>query len=194
MHCPEGTRRASDLRETGCACPICTEHSIGDIAANETLLAEHNLHVCFAAVREVRRAIAQGDLWELVERRARAHPSLLGALRELRHHNAFLEESEPISRRGALYYVGPETAHRPILHRFRRRVIERYRSPPAKGLLILPERGRPFSETFAPILSQVLPNASVHAVVKSPGGRVPTEPAGVWPVSQAIVPARPHFE
>src|SRR5438876_1052003 len=133
---PEGTRRASELRETGCACPICTEHSIGDIAANETLLAEHNLHVCFAAVREVRRAIAQGDLWELVERRARAHPSLLGALRELRQHNAFLEESEPISRRGALYYVGPETAHRPILHRFRRRAIERYRPPPSKGLRV----------------------------------------------------------
>src|SRR5437763_7325729 len=105
---PEGTRRASELRETGCACPICTEHSIGDIAANETLLAEHNLHVCFAAVREVRRAIAQGDLWELVERRARAHPSLLGALRELRQHNAFLEESEPISRRGACTTSDPK--------------------------------------------------------------------------------------
>src|SRR5437867_518948 len=154
---PEGTRRASELRESGCACPICTEHSIADIAADETLLAEHNLHVCFAAVREVRRAIAQGDLWELVDRRARAHPALLGALRELRQHNAFLEESEPISRRGALYYVGPETAHRPILHRFRRRAIERYRTPPSKGLLCLPERGRPFSETFAPILSHVLP-------------------------------------
>src|SRR5207244_2345081 len=175
-------------------CPICTEHSMADIAANETLLAEHNLHVCFAAVREVRRAIAQGDLWELVERRARAHPALLGALRELRQHNAFLEESEPISRRGALYYVGPETAHRPILHRFRRRAIERYRPPPSKGLLVLPERGRPFSETFAPILSQVLPQANVHAVVKSLWGPVPIELDHVWPMSQSIVPERPDIE
>src|SRR5439155_992144 len=191
---PEGTRRASELRESGCACPICTDHSMADIAADETLLAEHNLHVCFAAVREVRRAIAQGDLWELVERRARAHPALLGALWELRQHNAFLEESEPISRRGALYYVGPETAHRPILHRFRRRAIERYRSPPAKGLLVLPERGRPFSETFAPILSQVLPKASVHAIVKSLWGPVPIELDHVWPMSQSIVPERPDIE
>src|SRR5438046_10118801 len=76
---PEGTRHASELRETGCACPICTEHSIGDIAANETLLAEHNLHVCFAAVRAVRRAIAQGVRWGLVGRRARGRPSPLGA-------------------------------------------------------------------------------------------------------------------
>jgi len=156
---PEGTRRASELRESGCACPICTDHSMADIAADETLLAEHNLHVCFAAVREVRRAIAQGDLWELVERRARAHPALLGALRELRQHNAFLEESEP-----------------------------------AKGLLVLPERGRPFSETFAPILSQVLPKASVHAIVKSLWGPVPIELDHVWPMSQSIVPERPDIE
>src|SRR5213594_1611646 len=191
---PEGTRRASELRESGCACPICTDHSMADIAADETLLAEHNLHVCFAAVREVRRAIAQGDLWELVERRARAHPALLGALRELRQHNAFLEESEPISRRGALYYVGPETAHRPILHRFRRRAIERYTPPPAKGLLVFPEGGRPFAETFAPILSQVLPQANVHAVVKSLWGPVPIELDHVWPMSQSIVPERPDIE
>src|SRR5213079_3016622 len=111
-----------------------------------------------------------------------------------RQHNAFLEESEPISRRGALYYVGPETAHRPILHRFRRRAIERYRPPPSKGLLVLPERGRPFSETFAPILSQVLPQANVHAVVKSLWGPVPIELDHVWPMSQSIVPERPDIE
>src|SRR2546430_15440315 len=175
MLCSDGTRHAAELRESGCPCPVCSDHPMKEISEDEALLAEHNLHVCFAAVREVRRAIAQGDLWELVERRARAHPALLGALRELRQHNAFLEEAEPISRRGALYYVGPETAHRPILHRFRRRAIERYRSPPAKGLLVLPERGRPFSETLAPILSQVLPKASVPAIVKSLWGPVPIE-------------------
>src|SRR5207237_1279994 len=84
--------------------------------------------------------------------------------------------------------------HRPILHRFRRRAIERYRPPPAKGLLVLPERGRPFSETFAPILSQVLPKASVHAIVKSLWGPVPIELDHVWPMSQSIVPERPDIE
>src|SRR5467141_2651050 len=104
----DGTRHAAELRESGCPCPVCTDHPMNEIAKDETLLAEHNLHICFGAIREVRRAIAQGDLWELVERRARAHPTLLVALRELRHHNEFLEEFEPIARRGALYYVGPE--------------------------------------------------------------------------------------
>src|SRR6266704_3755253 len=185
---PDGTRRASELRESGCPCPACTGRSIGEIAQSEALLAEHNLHVCFCAIREARRAIAAGDLWELAERRARSHPALLDALRELRRHNDFLEAFEPTSRRGALYYVGTETAHRPILHRFRRRLAERYAGPPARGLLVLPEGPRPFAERNARLVARVLEHAEVHVVVKSVWGPVPLELDHVWPMSQCVVP------
>ena len=185
---PDGTRRAADLRESGCACPVCAEHSIQELTATEELLAAHNLHVCFVAIREVRRAIARGDLWELAERRARAHPSLLDALRELRHHNEFLEEFEPVSREGAMYYVGSETAHRPILHRFRRRLIERYRPPRAAGLLVLPENGRPFSDTYGAVVERVMQAADVHAVVKSVWGPLPLELDHMWPMAQSMIP------
>jgi 7-cyano-7-deazaguanine tRNA-ribosyltransferase len=191
---PDGTRRASEMRDTGCTCPVCSSHGIAEIAGDETLLAEHNLHVSFAAVREVRRAIAAGELWELVERRARAHPALLDALRELRQHNEFLEEWEPLSRPGALYYVGPETAHRPVLHRFRQRLLERYPSPSAKGLLILPEGGRPYSERYRAIVERCLDAADVHPVVKSLWGPVPLELDHVWPLSQSLIPETPEPE
>src|SRR6266581_1602781 len=163
---PDGTRRASDVSESGCLCPVCAAHPIEEIAKSEALLAEHNLHVCFGAIREVRRAIAAGDLWELAERRARSHPALLDSLRELRRHNDFLEAFEPTSRRGALYYVGTETAHRPILHRFRRRLAERY----------------------ARLVARVLEHAEVHVVVKSVWGPVPLELDHLWPMSQCVVP------
>src|SRR3989449_1431099 len=184
----DGTRRAADVRESSCLCPVCTTHPMEKIAAEETLLADHNLHACFGAIREVRQAIVEGDLWGLAERRARAHPALLDALRELRRHNEFLEEFEPVSRRGALYYVGPETAHRPILHRFRRRLVERYAPPPAKGLLVFPEGGRPFAERLAPVVDQALRVADVHIAVKSVWGPVPLELDYVWPMCQTIVP------
>src|SRR2546421_6418185 len=45
---PDGTRRASELRESGCPCPVCTDHAMKEIAEDEALLAEHNLHTCFA--------------------------------------------------------------------------------------------------------------------------------------------------
>lgn len=185
---PDGTRRASELLDSGCLCPVCTSHPMTDIAKDETLLAEHNLHASFGAIREIRRAIAAGELWELVERRARSHPALLDALHELRQHNDFLEESEPLSRRGAIYYVGPETAHRPALHRFRRRLQDRYASPRAKGLVVLPEGGRPFSERYRGAIERVLASADVHPVVKSVWGPVPLELDHVWPMSQSIVP------
>src|SRR5438128_3047879 len=185
---PDGTRRASELRESGCPCPVCTDHAMREIAAEQILLAAHNLRACFGAIRECARAIAHGDLWELVERRARAHPTLLVALRELRHHNEFLEEFEPVARRGALYYVGPETAHRPVLHRFRRRLIERYQPPSAKGLVVLPENRRPFTEAYASAVARVMGTSAVHAVVKSIWGPVPLELDHVWPMAQSVVP------
>ncbi len=185
---PDGTRHAQDLRESGCLCPVCVAHPMEEIARDERLLAEHNLHVSFGAVREVRRAIAEGALWELVERRARSHPALLDALRELRHHNAFLEQFEPLSRPGAAYYVGPETAHRPIFHRYRQRLLERYAPPAAGGLLVLPEGGRPFGERYRPIVDRALGVARVHPVVKSIWGPVPLELDHVWPMAQSIVP------
>ncbi len=191
---PDGTRHAGDVRDSGCACPVCVAHPMAEISADERLLAEHNLHVSFAAVREVRRAIASGDLWELVERRGRAHPALLDAVRELRRHQEFLEESEPLSRRGALYYVGPETAHRPALYRYRRRLEERYRPPAAKGLLVLPEGSRPYADRFAGVVEKALTAADVHPVVKSLWGPVPLELDHVWPLSQSLVPESPDPE
>lgn len=185
---PDGTRHAVDVTESGCPCPVCTSHPAPEVTKDERLLAEHNLHVSFAAVREVRRAIASGDLWELVERRARNHPALMDAVRELRRHNDFLEETEPLSRPGALYYVGPETAHRPILHRYRRRIVERYAPPPAKGLLALPEAGRPYSDRYAGVVERALSAADVHPVVKSVWGPVPLELDHVWPLSQSLIP------
>ena len=185
---PEGTRHASEVGESPCLCPVCRGHAMTEIATTEGFLARHNLHVCLAAIREVRRAIAQGDLWELVERRARAHPEMLLALRELRHHNDFLEAFEPLSRRGALYYVGPETAHRPVLHRFRRRLRERYVPPGAKGIVVLPEGPRPFSNHRAVDVERIFAVADVHPVVKSAWGPVPLELDHVWPMSQSIVP------
>src|SRR2546428_686422 len=183
-------------RSRGASIRICASgargrfrHSTSRCARSEgTLLAEHNLHACFGAIREVRQAIAEGDLWGLAERRARAHPALLDAVRELRRQNEFLEEFEPVSRPGALTYVGAETAHRPILHRFRRRLQERYSAPPAKGLLVFPEGGRPFGERLAAVVDQVARVADVHFVVKSVWGPVPLELDQVWPMCQTIVP------
>src|SRR3989441_623418 len=56
---PDGTRRASDVRESGCLCPVCMAHPMEKIAAEEILLAEHNLHACFGAIPEGGRPFSE---------------------------------------------------------------------------------------------------------------------------------------
>ena len=55
-------------------------------AERTALIARHNLWVSMEEVQRIKRAILEGDLWELVERRCRAHPALLSALRRLGKH------------------------------------------------------------------------------------------------------------
>ena len=183
----DGTRHVEELREVPCECPACSAASVEDLRTNERLRAEHNLYASFAELRRVRQAIAEGQLWELVERRCRSHPALLEALRELRHHNEFLERSEPLSRRGGFYFTGPETQHRPILHRYRQRLETRYR-PPKRHLVMFPEGPRPYATARRDLMERILRTHDVHFLVKSVWGPVPIELDEVHPIGHSLVP------
>ena len=91
-------------------------------------IALHNLDVCFADIRRIRTAIRDGVLWELVEQRATAHPLLAAATRRLGDpaKQAWLEAREPVSGRKAMKYTGSLTHNRPIFHRIRTRMIDRF--------------------------------------------------------------------
>ena len=183
----DGTRHVEELREVPCECPACATAKLADLKADERLRAEHNLHVSFAELRRVRQAIAEGHLWELVERRCRSHPALLDALRELRHHNDFLERFEPLSRRGGFFFTGPETQHRPVLHRYRQRLQERYR-PPSRHLVMFPEGPRPYARMRREQMARILEARDVHFLVKSVWGPVPIEFDEMYPIGQSVVP------
>lgn len=184
---PEGTRHVEDLKELPCECPVCSTVKVEDLRRDERLRAEHNLFVSFAELRRVRQAVADGHLWELVERRCRGNPALLDALRELRHHNEFLERFEPLSREGAASFVGPETQQRPTAFRYRRRIEERYRAP--GGVLIMFSEGRrPYATTYHRAMERVLRFGNAHFLVKSVWGPVPLELDEVHPIAQSIVP------
>ncbi|MEK6851221.1 MAG: tRNA guanosine(15) transglycosylase TgtA, partial [Candidatus Thermoplasmatota archaeon] len=183
----DGTRHVEELREVPCECPACSAAKLEDLKADERLRAEHNLYASFAELRRVRQAIADGRLWERVERRCRSHPALLEALRELRQHNEFLERYEPLSRRGGFYFTGPETQHRPILWRYRKRLQERYR-PPKRLLVMFPEGSRPYATAHREVMARVLASRDVHFLVKSVWGPVPIELDEMHPIGQSLVP------
>lgn len=182
-----GTTKVEELAHVSCTCPACHDSSPEDLKADVQRLAQHNLYVSLQELEEVKQAIHEGSLWEHVERRCRAHPSLLDALKGLRDHVEFLERYEGLVS-GTLFYTGPESVWRPVAHRFRQRLLKRYSPPRVEGVLILPEGRRPYSRTYSSILRTLFERANAHAVVRSALGPVPVEFDSVYPVAQSVVP------
>ncbi len=188
-----GTRRVRDLKHLACQCPACQDATPEALREDPSRVARHNLHVSFQEVQRVKQAIHEGRLWEHVERRSRAHPHLLEVLRVLARHVDYLEQFETLSD-GSPFFMGPETIWRPVFHRFRQRVLRRYRSPGAKAALILPDGPRPYTRGYRRVLRDLFAEVDAHAVVKSPLGPVPIELDGVYPVTQSVFPATPGVE
>ncbi len=116
-----GTKKLSEMSYFPCSCPVCSRYSPEELremekSERERLLAEHNLYVSFQEIRTVKQAIKENSLFELVEKRARAHPFLLAAWRVIRDYWHLLEESDPRVKRRFLY-CGVESCFRPAVKR-----------------------------------------------------------------------------
>ncbi|MBU4492649.1 MAG: tRNA guanosine(15) transglycosylase TgtA [Euryarchaeota archaeon] len=119
-----GTYHLNELQYLPCSCPVCTSYNADELIKSENreeLLARHNLYVTFAEIREVRQAIREGSLWELVEQRCRAHPQLLNGLKRMFYYSERLEQFQPAPR-STFFYSGPESALRPEVVRSTRRL------------------------------------------------------------------------
>ncbi|MCZ7382013.1 MAG: tRNA guanosine(15) transglycosylase TgtA [Candidatus Methanoperedens sp.] len=119
-----GTYHVDNLQYLPCSCPVCVSHDANDLINSENreeLLARHNLYVTFEEIREVKQAIKEGSLWELVEQRCRAHPQLLNGLKRALHHSDWIEQLQPVSN-STFFYSGPESALRPEVVRYRKKL------------------------------------------------------------------------
>ena len=147
---PAGTEQLDDLGAFPCSCPVCTAHDPAGVRAasdaeRERLLAEHNLHVTLEEVRRVRQAIRSGNLFELVERRARGHPSLVDGYRALLDEAAWLERFDPASK-GTVFVTSAESARRPEVRRHHARLPRV--APPDDAVVLLTEGGVPSTDRF----------------------------------------------
>jgi len=180
---PSGTLRLEELRELPCSCRVCSEHTIAELRSldaeeREKLLAEHNLLVSLEEVRRVRQAVHEGSLWELVERRARAHPRLLEALHALHAHSDYIEALEPVTKPRAFFYTGAESLLRPAV----RRHLERLGNIELRGreLVLLQEAEKPFSRSY-----RLSSSRRYHiCVVSQVFGIIPLEVEESYPLMQ----------
>ena len=175
-----GTYHVEKLNYLPCSCPVCSKYTAEELKkANnrEELLGKHNLYATFAEIRLIKQCIKDGKLLELVEQRCRAHPRLLDGLKRLYTHSSWLEQLEPATK-GTFFYCGPESASRPEVLRFGKR-LDRFslegsvliRTDPIKG-----EKDYDQLLTF-----------------KAPFGAFPVEMEEVYPFN-AEVPKFPDYE
>ena len=182
--------------ELGCGCDGCRSPGPG-------ALALHAVSAYRAAVAEARAAAASGRLRELVEARLTAEPAAAEMLRYADGELArLLDERCPVIASSSRPYVLLESHRRPEMRRFRRRLLERYRPPPSKSVLLLvpcsktkPYRTSPSHRRFRSAFEE-LPHAErVHVVsVSSPIGLVPRELEDVPPARHYDIPVTGTWE
>ena len=188
----EGTMHLRDMKMLSCQCPACRGHTLDSLKGMERedrakAVAEHNLWVSKMELDRVRRAILEGDIWELVERRCRAHPSLLEGLKRLKVHAPYLERFEPLSREGAMFYTGPESIHRPGFLRWRTRLWERHTFRTWGRLVEVPETEKPYNRYCSSLIREWY-DGDTDIVFRSPLGPVPIELDEAYPVAQSLFP------
>ena len=189
-----GTEKFDDLTELPCCCPVCSKYTASelrelDVKERTLQLALHNLYVSFAEMKTIRAAITGGWLWELVEQRASANPSLYDALRVLREpaHLTWLEHYEPTSKKTAMFYTGPQTIHRPTIHRYHTRLFTRHK-PLLKTTIVFPEGTKPYSMFYSREIKHILEKKNVNFVVDSHLGPIPFELDEMYPLAQSVFP------
>lgn len=156
-------------------------------------MMRHNLYVCGGEIDRIKQAVKEGRLWELLELRARAHPSLLKALQTLGKHSAELERHTPPHKPRGIFILGDTSIRRPEVLSHERRILHNYQKPKnAETLLLLPQTSsKPFHTSpeyrrVEKALKDTAVNLSkLHiCFYTTPFGVVPIELDEVYPLSQ----------
>jgi len=149
------------------------------------LIAEHNLAILREELIEIKQRIYEGTLWEYLEMKARAHPTLYRYLKNLRRYGHILEKFDPETHpepHGLLFFQDT-TPSRPEPARHQMRLVEI--EPAAKKAVVLRVDEKPYNRSWQYRLIKNIAENDVHVLFFDPAfGIVPEEVADVYPLSQ----------
>ena len=193
MMFPNGTGKLQEMEYSPCSCPVCSRLSVDELKEMGTedrakKLGEHNLYVSFAELRSVKESISSGTLWELVEERARVHPSLYDALSRMYEHGDFIERFESVSKK-RLMISDPTGFSRPVVIRYRNRLEERYWAKREGETLLLADGSKPYHLASAKTIRRIREVSDAQIAVETPFGPVPLELDEMYPFSQSLYPS-----
>ena len=188
-----GTLQFKDLKYLPCSCPICRNKSPEDLAIlpkgdRTRLIAEHNMHVTMTEMETIKQAIVEGNLWDLVETRAKGHSQMTSALKRLSMYDKYLEEGSDGFKGRGLFYYDYHSLHKPEVIRHQKQLLDSYRRPVDKSILVLMSepKNRPFSgnQGFKKLKKRMNDERVHYCFVAAPYGIVPANLAETYPLSQ----------
>ncbi len=188
------TYRLEELEYFPCNCPVCSKYTPQELRQmprdeRVKLLALHNLYVLKTTIDEVKQAIREGRLWELLEERSASHPSIKEAFTKFRKTYArYIALHSPRTKgdkaRGVFLYGAESMAH-PKLLQHHESLLRRYKSRKKSKAVLIPitKTVKPF--TRSKLYRQVKKDKVVHVLGYAPYiGVVPEELSETYPLSQ----------
>ncbi len=143
-----GTYHLHELYELPCNCEICSNWTPKELLDTDEdtrirNIALHNLYVSHAELKRIRVSLKDGNLWELLVRRSKAHPSLYKAFKHLANGSdiGYLEYGTPITKQTGLKISGEDSFYRPEYSKGRKRIYARY-TPNNSKIIFLISSGR----------------------------------------------------
>jgi len=144
-----GTMKIDKLDYLPCYCPVCSKITARELreldkAERVKLLAMHNLYICYREMNRIKQAIRDGRLMELLEMRARCHPSLYQGFVEIMKNDDLLklmEKHTPISSRRGINLYDELSLRRPKIASARKKLLQNYFSGGrgSRETLLIPE-------------------------------------------------------
>jgi len=196
-----GTIKLSNLKYLPCFCDVCKKYEVNDLLEmskfeREKLLAKHNLWIICNEMNQIKQAIYEGRLWELIEVKAKSHPRLFNALLKLKKYRFIIEKYDPIIKsvtRG-IFYISSEGLIRPEVTRHLLKLKKNISFPDKTILILIPDKGEKSRKYSLYLLKQFITLSKLNddlslkgfhiCIYGHPFGIIPLELINVYPLSQ----------
>lgn len=193
------TYKIEEMSYLPCNCEVCRRLDLAEFKTLEekvriSLIEKHNLYVSLEEMKHIKLHIKEGTLWNYLEEKARAHPSLYEALNFLKENIDFLENYNPFSKINisGVFFFDPYSAISPEVLSYHKRLSMNYKIEKNSIVIFLPFLDeKPFSRSkitsylkdIVSLKKEIL-NRLYIIFVGYPFILIPLELAEVFPASQ----------
>ncbi len=185
----DGTRDLSRITYFPDWSPLYGEYTARELESMDSsrrtaLLSEHNMAAIFYEIREIKERIREQTLWNYVEMKSRAHPSLFRAFRRYIRNYSHPNEHE-LSGKSPFYYFDRSS----LLHPAIRNLVDftkLYLKSRRKPTVVLDQKFASSVDRDHSSIRNIYENYDVNVLLSWNGIVLPVELMNTYPVQQFI--------